>query len=105
MLAAISAATGPTMPGGDESIGEAEEAEQLLRQALEGKRKLLGESHPSTLISLNNLAAHLQHTAAVGAATKTVASAATAADSCANGADTDFYARVTGDSDSGDGRR
>jgi tetratricopeptide (TPR) repeat protein len=40
--------------------GRYEEAETLNRRALEGWEKELGEDHPNTLISVNNLASVLQ---------------------------------------------
>jgi tetratricopeptide (TPR) repeat protein len=36
--------------------GKYEEAEQMHRQTLDLKKKVLGEEHPSTLGSINNLA-------------------------------------------------
>jgi Flp pilus assembly protein TadD len=36
--------------------GKYEEAEQMQRQTLDLKGKVLGEEHPSTLASMNNLA-------------------------------------------------
>ncbi len=40
--------------------GNFSEAERCLREALEIKRRVLGNQHPSTLVSLNNLAVLLQ---------------------------------------------
>jgi len=40
--------------------GKLAEAEPLCREALDGKRQLLGNSHPTTLTSINNLASLLQ---------------------------------------------
>jgi tetratricopeptide (TPR) repeat protein len=37
-----------------------EEAEQMDRRAVEGREKVLGKEHPSTLTSVNNLAVMLQ---------------------------------------------
>ena len=40
--------------------GQYEEAEPLLREALEVRRRTLGDEHPGTLISINNLGLLLQ---------------------------------------------
>ncbi|OCK97424.1 uncharacterized protein K441DRAFT_546848, partial [Cenococcum geophilum 1.58] len=41
--------------------GRYKEAEQINQQALEGRKKALGKEHPSTLISVSNLALVLQY--------------------------------------------
>jgi len=40
--------------------GRLAEAEPLMREALGGRRHQLGDSHPDTLISINNLAVFLK---------------------------------------------
>ena len=45
-----------------EKTGRMEEAEGMYRQVLEGRRKVLGEEHVDTLMSMNRLAALLMQT-------------------------------------------
>jgi len=40
--------------------GKLDVAESLLREALEGRRRVVGNEHPATLVSMNNLAGLLQ---------------------------------------------
>ena len=40
--------------------GKLDEAEPLLREALAARREALGDTHPSTLVSINNLGDLLQ---------------------------------------------
>jgi non-specific serine/threonine protein kinase/serine/threonine-protein kinase len=43
----------------NEALGKLDAAEPLYREALEGRRRKLGDEHPSTLTSINNLSALL----------------------------------------------
>jgi tetratricopeptide (TPR) repeat protein len=38
-----------------QQLGRLDEAEPLFREAMESRRRMLGEEHPSTLISINNM--------------------------------------------------
>jgi hypothetical protein len=39
-----------------QDLGKLGEAEPLFREALEGSRRTLGDAHPQTLVSINNMA-------------------------------------------------
>ena len=41
-------------------MGQLEEARPLLEEALQAQRETLGDRHPSTLVSINNMAQLLQ---------------------------------------------
>jgi hypothetical protein len=42
------------------SLGRHAEAESYWREALEGRRRVLGDEHPETLVSINNMGALLR---------------------------------------------